>query len=41
MSGRVARRGHMRYAHKVIIGNSERKKQLGRPVQEWEDDIKM
>jgi hypothetical protein len=25
----------------IIIGNSERKKQLGRPVPEWEDDIKM
>jgi hypothetical protein len=30
----------MRKAYKIIVGNSERKRLLGRPRRKWEGDIK-
>ena len=37
----VACMGDRRGAYRVLIGNSERKKQLGRPRSKLEDNIKM
>jgi hypothetical protein len=39
--GLVARMGEMRNACKIFVGNSEGKRQLGRPRCRWEDNITM
>ena len=39
--GHVARMGVWRGVHRVLVGKSEGKKQLGRPRCRWEDNIKM
>jgi hypothetical protein len=33
--------GEKRNAHRVIIGEAESKRQLGRPRHRWKDDIQM
>jgi hypothetical protein len=40
-AGRVARMGEGRVVHRVLVGNSEGKRPLGRPRRRWEDNIKM
>jgi hypothetical protein len=37
----VARMGKKRSAHKVLVGNPEGKRPLGRPGRGWEDNIEM
>ena len=37
----MARMGDRRDAHRVLVGKSEGKRQLGRPRRRWEDKIKM
>jgi len=37
----VARVGEMRNTHKILVGKTERKKQLGRPWYRWEDKTRM
>jgi len=39
--GQVARMGEMKDVYRVLVGNSERKRPLGRPRRRWEDNIKM
>ena len=39
--GRVARMGERRGVNRVLAGNPERKRPLGRPKRRWEDNIKM
>jgi hypothetical protein len=33
--------GEKRHAYRILIGNPEGKRPLGRPRHRWEDDIKM
>ena len=33
--------GEDRGAHRVLVGKPEGKRQLGRPISRWEDNIKM
>ena len=39
--GHVARMGEGRGVHRVLVGNPEGKRPLGRPRRRWEDNIKM
>jgi hypothetical protein len=36
----IARMGEMRNVHKILVGNPERKRPLGRPMSRWEDNIR-
>jgi hypothetical protein len=38
-AGHVARMGKMRNTYKILVGNLERKRQLGRPRCRWQDNI--
>ena len=40
-AGHVARRGARRGVYRVLVGNPEGKRSLGRPRRRWEDNIKM
>jgi hypothetical protein len=40
-AGHVARMGEERKLYKVLVGNPERKRPLGRPRRRWEDGIRM
>ena len=40
-AGHVARMEEGRGVHKVLVGQTERKRSLGRPRRRWEDNIKM
>ena len=37
----MARMGEWRGVHRVLVGNPEGKRPLGRPRRRWEDNIKM
>ena len=37
----MARMGERRGVHRVLVGKTEGKRQLGRPRRRWEDNIKM
>jgi hypothetical protein len=37
----VARMGEKRNAYRILVGNPEGKRPLGRPRRRWEDNIKM
>jgi hypothetical protein len=39
--GHVARMGEERKVYKVLVGNPEGKRPLGRPRRRWEDGIRM
>jgi hypothetical protein len=41
LAGHVARTVEKRNACRILIGNLERKRLLGRPRLRWEDNIKM
>jgi hypothetical protein len=38
-AGHVARTGERRSIHRVLVGNSEGKRPLGRPRLQWDDNI--
>jgi hypothetical protein len=40
-AGHVARRGEKRNAYRILVGNPEGKRPLGRPRRRWEDNIRM
>jgi hypothetical protein len=40
-AGHVARMGKGRGVYRVLVGNPERKRPLGRPGRRWEDNIKV
>jgi hypothetical protein len=40
-AGHVARMGEGRGVYRVLVGNSEVKRPMGRPRRRWEDNIKM
>jgi hypothetical protein len=40
-AGHVARMGALRYSYKILVGNSEGKRPIGRLKERWEDNIKM
>jgi hypothetical protein len=40
-AGHVACMGERRGAYRALVGNPEGRRQLGRPRQRWEDNIKM
>jgi hypothetical protein len=40
-AGHVARMGEKRNAYKILVGNAEGKRPLGRPRRRWVDNIKM
>jgi hypothetical protein len=40
-AGHVARIGEGRGEYRVLVGNSERKRPLGRPRRRWEGNVKM
>ena len=40
-AGHVVRMGEGRGVHRVLVGNPEGKRPLGRPRRRWEDNIKM
>jgi hypothetical protein len=40
-AGHVARMAEERKVYKVLVGNPEGKRQLGRPRRKWEDGIRM
>jgi hypothetical protein len=40
-AGHVARMGEERKVYKVLVGNPEGKRPLGRPRRRWEDGIRM
>ena len=40
-AGHAARMEEGRGVHKVLVGNPEGKRPLGRPRRRWEDNIKM
>jgi hypothetical protein len=40
-AGHVARMGEGRGVHRVLVGNPEGKRPLGRPRRRWEDNIKV
>jgi hypothetical protein len=37
----VARKGDRRGAYRILVGKSDGKRPLGRPMRRWEDNIKM
>jgi hypothetical protein len=39
-SGHVARIGEKRSAYRILVGNPEGKRRLGKPRRSWEDNIK-
>jgi hypothetical protein len=39
--GYVARTGEKRSAYKILVGESQGKRSLGRPRHRWENNIKM
>ena len=39
--GHVARMGEDRGVHRVLVGKTEGKRSLGRPIHRWKDNIKM
>ena len=39
-AGHVARMGEWRGVYRVLVGNPERKRPLGKPRRRWEDHIK-
>jgi hypothetical protein len=39
-AGHVARMGEKRKAYRILVGNPERKRPLGRPRHGWVDNIK-
>ena len=41
MAGHVARMGESRGVYRVLVGELEGKRPLGRPRRRWEDNIKM
>ena len=41
MAGHVARMGGRRGVYRVLVGELEGKRPLGRPRRRWEDNIKM
>ena len=41
MSEHVARIGEREGVYRVLVGNPEEKRPLGRPRRRWEDNIKM
>jgi hypothetical protein len=40
-AGHVARRGEKRNVYRLLVGNPEGKRPLGRPRRRWMDNIKM
>jgi hypothetical protein len=40
-AGHVARMGDRKGAYSALVGRPERKRSLGRPRREWEDNFKM
>jgi hypothetical protein len=40
-AGRVERTGERRGVYSILVGNTERKRPLGRSRRKWEDNIKM
>jgi len=40
-AGHAAHMGERRSVYKVLVGKSERKRPLGRPMRRWKDNIKM
>jgi hypothetical protein len=40
-AGHVARTGEKRNAYRILVGNPEGKRPLGRPRRRWVDNIKM
>jgi hypothetical protein len=40
-SGHVARMGEAKGVYKVLVGKPEGKRQLGKPMRRWKDNIKM
>ena len=40
-AGHVARMGEGRGVHRVLVGQPEGKRPMGRPRRRWEDNIKM
>jgi hypothetical protein len=40
-AGHVARMGEERKVYKILVGNPEGKRPLGRPRRSWEDGIRM
>jgi hypothetical protein len=40
-AGHVARMGEGRGVYRVLVGKTEGKRSLGRPIRRWEDNIKM
>jgi hypothetical protein len=40
-AGHVARMGEKRYTCRLLVGNPEGKRQLGRPRRRWVDNIKI
>jgi hypothetical protein len=40
-AGHVARTGEKRNAYRIVVGNPEGKRPLGRPRCRWVDNIKM
>jgi hypothetical protein len=41
VGGTCRTNGKKRYEYRLMVGNSERKRQLGRPRCRWVDNIKM
>jgi hypothetical protein len=40
-AGHVAHMGEKSYAYRILVGNLEGRRPLGRPRRRWEDNIKM
>jgi hypothetical protein len=40
-AGHVELKGEKRGVYRVLVGNTERKRPLGRPRRRWEDNMKM
>jgi hypothetical protein len=40
-TGHIERRGVKRNAYRILVGNLEGKRQLGKPKRRWVDNIKM
>jgi hypothetical protein len=41
LAGHIARMGERRSAYRVLVGKPEGRRQLGRSMRRWEDNIKM
>lgn len=41
MGGMYSTHGEVWYIYKIVVGNTERKRQVGRPRCKWEDNIKV